>query len=199
MVTTVPTSWTRTPDAGGLRHRVSLQRAKNVKGAAGALKPGEWVEYAYVWADCRDLTATQTFKARQAMAEVSATIKIRFRRGVEPDDRVAWMSTPIPAPSQLAAAVNNVNPILTLADVSGYPTTFPFLIRIGDEVIRVTELRNGSYTVIRGWGGTTATKHVAGSSVYPVSLRIFGVIAPRDETGNREFLLLDCKELFSAS
>lgn len=193
------TSWTRTSDCGPMNKRVRLMRATPTRSPSGAMTAAQFVEYDRVWAAIRDLTATQSIAARQSLSEVSAIVKIRNRRGVFPNDRVLWASTPVPAPSTLSATINNVTPMVTLASTSGYPTLFPYLIKIGDEVMQVTAATGNTLEVARGWGGTDKAAHGLGSDVFPVTLRIFGVIGMRDETGSREFLLLDCKEASNGS
>lgn len=54
---------------------------------------------------------------------------------------------------------------IIVADRSVLPTTFPFTIKIDDEVMLATAGASTTLTVTRGYGGTTAAAHVTGSTV----------------------------------
>src|SRR5688500_1297975 len=79
----------------------------------------------------------------------------------------------------LAASVDDVATTITVAAAVGYPAV-PYAVIVGsgvtEEVLLVTAAAGTSWTVTRGYDGTTAKAHAAGAAVY------HGVIAA-DLTG----------------
>jgi len=65
---------------------------------------------------------------------------------------------------QLAAAIDADQTTLTVVSASGFPTSGDYLIQIGAEIMLVTGGQGTTtWTVIRGYNGTTATSHPAGA------------------------------------
>ena len=62
--------------------------------------------------------------------------------------------------------------VLTLNSIALFPNTAPFIVLIDSEQIQVTAVNpaNNTFTVSRGYNGTTATGHAAGSPVTLLSL-----------------------------
>lgn len=71
---------------------------------------------------------------------------------------------------QLAALANDA--LLTLTSIAAFPNTAPFVILIDSEQIQVAAVNpaTNEFTVSRGFNGTTATGHAAGSLVTLLSL-----------------------------
>ena len=63
-------------------------------------------------------------------------------------------------------AMTNSQTTITVASASGFPSS-AFTIRVDDEKMRVTSgFGSTTWTVTRGYGGTTAASHVASSTVF---------------------------------
>lgn len=73
--------------AGTLRHRVTLQQPASGQDAAGQPATG-WVDVATVWADVRHASGLETIKADAQTAMRKASIRIRYRAGMDPAMRV---------------------------------------------------------------------------------------------------------------
>mgnify|MGYP007086440247 CR=1 FL=1 len=74
------------------------------------------------------------------------------------------------AEAQLIAGVNSSATSVTLNLSTGYPSTVPFIIVIGnktatEEVLLVTAVSGNTFTVTRGYDSTTAYDHATGASV----------------------------------
>lgn len=70
----------------------------------------------------------------------------------------------------LSAGVNTSAVTLTVPATTGYPASFPFTICLerstaNEEICLVTAMTGTTFTVTRGWDGTTAKSHALGSSV----------------------------------
>jgi len=71
--------------------------------------------------------------------------------------------------------VGAVNPIavsdltVTVANGALFTTATPFMIRVDNELMRVTGVAGNVLNVVRAQGGTTATAHNAGSAIYETS------------------------------
>lgn len=63
--------------------------------------------------------------------------------------------------------VSLVGSTLTVSDATPFPLTAtpPFVIQVGSELMRVTNVAGTSFTVDRGFGGSAQTTHVAGALV----------------------------------
>lgn len=76
---------------GRLRERVTIQAESVTKGASGEeLK--EWGDEATVWAQVIPGASSERFlaSAGQRVAEVTHTVRIRFRTGITPKMRILW-------------------------------------------------------------------------------------------------------------
>lgn len=66
----------------------------------------------------------------------------------------------------LAAAIDASQTTITMTSASGFPTSGNYTIQIGGETMLVTGGQGTTtWTVIRGYAGTTATSHTAGQTV----------------------------------
>lgn len=94
--------------------------------------------------------------------------------------------------------LNNSAVTLTLTSIAApFSTTFPFRIRIDDELMKVTATPGtNQWTVVRGDGGTTAAIHVNGSTVKQVLTKegldaLVSIQTSGSETANRRILNFD--------
>ena len=74
------------------------------------------------------------------------------------------------AEAQLIAGINESATSLTINISTGYPSSLPFIIVVGngtssEEVMLVTARSGTAFTVTRGYDTTTAYAHATGSSV----------------------------------
>lgn len=73
--------------AGQLDQRVTVERL--VQGSDPLGQPiNEWVTLATVWAGVEPLVGREFFAATAAQSEVTARIRMRYRPGIRPADRV---------------------------------------------------------------------------------------------------------------
>jgi SPP1 family predicted phage head-tail adaptor len=76
--------------AGRLRHRVRLQRSTQAPDAVND-PVLTWSDLATVWAQVEPLAGREFFAAQQVQTAVSHRITLRYRAGITPKDRVAWL------------------------------------------------------------------------------------------------------------
>ena len=72
-----------------MRQRIRLQRATIARDETGA-EVKTWSTYDEVWAEFLSSTAKELYRAKQANAEVTHGIRIRYRPRVEFTDRVLY-------------------------------------------------------------------------------------------------------------
>jgi hypothetical protein len=65
----------------------------------------------------------------------------------------------------LGSTINNSTTTVTLNSATGYPSSGPFRILIGSELMQVTAISGTTLTVVRGSEGTTAASHTSGVAV----------------------------------
>ncbi len=75
--------------AGQLRHRVTIQQKIISQNSFGE-EVVTWSDVATVWAAVEPLRGQEFIEARQAEAEITARIRMRYRSDVRPDMRVVW-------------------------------------------------------------------------------------------------------------
>ena len=73
--------------AGQLNQRVTIERLTETEDKYGD-STSEWVTAATVWAAVEPLVGREFMAAMQAQASVSTRIRMRYRPGVTPADRV---------------------------------------------------------------------------------------------------------------
>jgi hypothetical protein len=69
----------------------------------------------------------------------------------------------------ITGSINTTATSITLASISGYPTSFPFSIVLekdtaNEEIISVTAITGSTYTAVRAFDGTTGRTHAAGTT-----------------------------------
>jgi prepilin-type N-terminal cleavage/methylation domain-containing protein len=75
----------------------------------------------------------------------------------------AYKAETTPA-STLSATIDASATTLTVASATGFPAA-PFRVKLGDEVLYVTEVSGAVFTVTRGVDGTVAAAHSGGAAV----------------------------------
>lgn len=73
--------------AGTLRQRVTIQDKSVVRDSYGG-ETITWMNVAEVWAAVEPLQGREYIEARQAMAEVTTRIRMRYRSGITPEMRI---------------------------------------------------------------------------------------------------------------
>jgi SPP1 family predicted phage head-tail adaptor len=81
-------NWT---PAGEFDKRVQLQRATAAAGPTGE-SVKNWVTYATVWAKFITDRGTERLAAQQVKATVTVEIRLRYRSGILPSDRIKFGS-----------------------------------------------------------------------------------------------------------
>lgn len=71
-----------------LRHRISIQAPGAARDAAGQPIEAPWTEIAAPWADVRVLGGLETIKAGAVTALTKASVRIRYRTGIDTSMRV---------------------------------------------------------------------------------------------------------------
>jgi len=71
--------------AGSLRHRVTIQKHTQEKDAWGTPIPGSgsWESVTTCWANVRHLSGSETIKADADISTVRASVRIRWRTGID--------------------------------------------------------------------------------------------------------------------
>jgi SPP1 family predicted phage head-tail adaptor len=77
--------------AGLLRHRVNLQQAVEARNGFGDVIR-TWSTVATVWGSVNPLSGREYLAARQALAETTTRIQIRYRADIDETWRVTWGS-----------------------------------------------------------------------------------------------------------
>lgn len=73
--------------AGRLRHRVTIQRAVDVKTDSGAVRT-EYVDWLDTWAEVAPLMPREFWAAQQVQSDITAKIRVRYRPGMNAKMRV---------------------------------------------------------------------------------------------------------------
>ncbi|MFV1964695.1 MAG: S8 family serine peptidase, partial [Pirellulaceae bacterium] len=71
---------------------------------------------------------------------------------------------------------------LTVADVTSFPSTFPFNVSVGDEEVTVTSIVGNVLSITRGSNGTVAVAHPAGTVVSALGSRLAVMVIDEIET-----------------
>ena len=75
--------------AGTLRHRVTIQEKEITRDSYGG-EQITWADVATVWAAVEPLAGREFMEGRRLDAELSTRIRIRYRSGLAPTQRVTW-------------------------------------------------------------------------------------------------------------
>jgi len=68
--------------------------------------------------------------------------------------------------TKLSSAIDSSIKKIEVESSKGFPSAGPFLVRIDDEVFRVTSVKDKTWTVSRGEGDSQATTHVANANIH---------------------------------
>lgn len=74
--------------AGTLRNKVVIQQQSSGQDDWGQPLPADWTDIATVWADIRHQSGLETIKADSPASVVKASIRIRYRTGLNAGMRV---------------------------------------------------------------------------------------------------------------
>lgn len=74
--------------AGGLRHRVTLQRPEHTQDPVTGEMTPSWVDVAKLWAGVEPVSVNQFVSAATSQSKVSARIVIRYRAGIDSTMRI---------------------------------------------------------------------------------------------------------------
>ncbi|MFA5991823.1 MAG: phage head closure protein [Candidatus Doudnabacteria bacterium] len=76
---------------GQLRQRIIIETPTTSQDTAGGVTQ-TWSTFLTVWASVEPLNGHKLFQAKQANADVTGIIKIRYQSGIEPNMRVKYGS-----------------------------------------------------------------------------------------------------------
>lgn len=74
--------------AGQLNRRVTIQKMGPSRDEIGQPIPADWQDVASVWAHIKHLSGSETIKASAEVSAVRASIRIRYRTGLDAGMRV---------------------------------------------------------------------------------------------------------------
>jgi hypothetical protein len=72
------------------------------------------------------------------------------------------------ATSTIAAPMTAAQVSLLVTSAAGFPiiaATMPFIVKVDDELMWVSSVAGATFTVVRGFNGTTAAAHLAGAAI----------------------------------
>lgn len=75
-------------NAGSLNARVTIQKRTGGTNSWGEPLPTGWEDVAELWANVRHMSGTETIKSDRPTSEVRASIRIRYRTGIDAGMRV---------------------------------------------------------------------------------------------------------------
>lgn len=77
-------------DIGKLRHRVTLQTVTETADGFGGASVQTWADTATLWGEVRPLTGREFANAHLLQGEISTRIRLRYRAGIVPKQRITW-------------------------------------------------------------------------------------------------------------
>lgn len=82
----------------------------------------------------------------------------------------AYFYSNIATPTTLSGNINNLVGSCTVADTTGWPSSFPYVVALdyntaNEELVKVTANAAGTLTITRAFGSTTAVSHSSGAVV----------------------------------
>lgn len=182
-----------TPNAGDLRDRVILQALSTTVDSHGeedVFDENAWSNVATLWAAVSPQTGTEGKEGEQVQAEITHKVRLRYRKGVQPEMRVLYRKFHTLINGAINASVTTV----VVDDAIPMPLRNNFLILCESELMEVTAGHGTtSLTVTRGANGTTAATHADNLSVF--FMGVLGIEGAPDVDNLREALELSCKEV----
>lgn len=76
-------------------------------------------------------------------------------------------------PPVVPAGLTATATMMTVTSNTGFPTTTPFLVRVDNEIIRVTDATSTTWTIERGANGTTPAAHANAANVTELRHQLF--------------------------
>lgn len=93
----------------------------------------------------------------------------------------------------ITPAINASVTTFAVAKVGGtadiYAPKLPFRVIVDDEIMIVTAVSGGNWTVTRGADGTTAASHLAGAALYDLRVLDIDAVLDSGNSNQLEFLL----------
>lgn len=80
-------------DAGGLRHRVTIQERLNTQDPQTGENTYSWEDVATVWAKVEPLSAREFIQSQTTQSQVVARITVRYIQGLSADMRILHNGT----------------------------------------------------------------------------------------------------------
>lgn len=80
-------------DAGGLRHRVTIQERLNTQDPQTGENTYSWEDVATVWAKVEPLSAREFIQSQATQSQVVARITVRYREGLNAEMRMLHNGT----------------------------------------------------------------------------------------------------------
>ncbi len=75
-----------------LRNRISIQQQSNVQDETGQML-ADWIDVALVWASIKHVSGLSAIRAGMDVSSVKASIRIRYRAGINAGMRIVHGST----------------------------------------------------------------------------------------------------------
>lgn len=149
-----------------------------------------WAQVSRPWASVEWLSGREMYLAQQVQPEVSTRVTIRYRTGVQTEQRLlVGMDA-----TTLGAAITETDATtITVAADLAVSTSNAFRILVDDELMIVTAGHGSTtWTVTRGADGTTPATHDDASVVQ--HMRVMGIETVLPVLGRKRYLQLLCKE-----
>jgi subtilisin-like proprotein convertase family protein len=93
--------------------------------------------------------------------------------------------------NQPPAGITATDTTMTVTSTTGFPTTTPFYVRVGTEIIQVTDAATNTWTIVRGANGTAAAAHGNNATVTGISNLLFGLSRPIFNDTNDQYPVLE--------
>lgn len=95
--------------SGSLNSRIKIQKKGGVTNSWGEPDPDSWTDVVTVWANIRHQSGSESIKSDKPTSEVRASIRIRWRTGIDAGMRVLHGSTVYSIDAVLPDAVGRVH------------------------------------------------------------------------------------------
>jgi len=116
-------------------------------------------------ADSPEPVAAEKKKKKKEKGGFGSGTKLPAPQGEALKGILESLTEPTPIEDSIAEDIDATGTIVTLKDTDEFPEDAPFAIRIGKEDLRVTNVKDTTYTVTRGVNETTPTNHSASDKV----------------------------------
>ena len=180
---------------GKLRNRLTIQLRTTITPDSFGADTAAWTDLVTVWGSVEPLSGDEAIAARQVMSDVTHRIRLRFRHGVGPRNRIIWRLYPF-----TAVAATDVCTVtgrtfqngdrMRLANTGG---TLPAGL-VADKNYYARDVSGATFKLAETLGGAAKDITGAGTGTHYADERVFDVssVLKTDEI-NRE-LVLACTE-----